>query len=54
MDNLESIEIFNLLGQIMQTAENTNTVNIENLETGTYLVKLKSQNKTYTAKLIKD
>ena len=54
MDNLESIEIFNLLGQIMQTAENTNTVNIENLETGTYLVKVKSQNKIYTAKLVKD
>ena len=54
MDNIESIEIFNLLGQKVQTAKNTKTVNIESLENGAYLVNVKSQNKTYTAKLVKE
>jgi len=54
MDNIESIEIFNLLGQKVQTAKNTNTVNIENLAKGAYIVNVNSQNKTYTAKLVKD
>jgi hypothetical protein len=54
MENIESIEIFNLLGQKVQTAKNTNTVNIENLAKGAYIVNVNSQNKTYTAKLVKD
>lgn len=54
MDNVESIEIFNLLGQKVQTAKNTKTVNIENLENGVYMLNIKSENKSHTAKLIKD
>ena len=54
MDNIESIEIFNLLGELIQTAKSANTVNIESLENGAYLVNVKSQNKTYTAKLVKE
>jgi hypothetical protein len=38
----------------VQTAKNTNTVNIENLAKGAYIVNVNSQNKTYTAKLVKN
>ncbi|WP_300675063.1 T9SS type A sorting domain-containing protein [Soonwooa sp.] len=53
-DKVSSVEIFNLLGQILITEKNTN-INISKLQTGTYFVKIKLQNGTaVTQKLIKN
>lgn len=48
------IEIFNLLGQIVIKSSNDKEINISNLTEGAYLVRISSNNKTFTKKIIKN
>ena len=56
--NSESIEIYDLTGKLVKTFTGNftklDTFNVSNLETGTYIIKVKSSNnQTQTAKLVK-
>jgi len=51
------VTVFNVLGQNVLTTKTTstnNTINVSTLNTGVYIVKLKSKNGTITKKLIKE
>lgn len=47
------IEVISVTGQVVKTAANTNSVDVANLEAGIYLVKVTSDEGTYTAKILK-
>lgn len=47
-----NVEFFNLLGQSVLKAETNQEVNVSNLKTGVYLVKIEQNNNTVTKKLI--
>lgn len=48
------IEIFNLFGQSVIKSSNDKEINISNLTKGSYLVRINSNNKTFTKKIIKN
>ena len=51
---LESIEIYNILGQeVKQVHSNFETINLEDLSRGIYMIKIRSENGTTVRKLIK-
>ncbi|WP_127845550.1 T9SS type A sorting domain-containing protein [Psychroflexus aestuariivivens] len=47
-----NVEFFNLLGQSVLKAETNQEINVTNLKTGVYLVKIEQNNNTVTKKLI--
>ena len=52
---IDKIKIFNTLGSLVfQSEEYKNKINVKNLQTGIYLIKLYNENKTFTYKFIKD
>ncbi|GAB3720881.1 T9SS type A sorting domain-containing protein [Flavobacterium koreense] len=54
--NIDTVAVYNLLGQeIISKSVNTNevSVNVAHLASGTYLVKITSDNETKTLKIVK-
>ncbi len=49
---VDKIELFNILGSKILEVRNTNTVNVSNLNTGAYLVKITANGNKVTKKLI--
>lgn len=52
-EQIESIEIYNLIGQQSAIFNNTSTIDLSNLPKGTYIAKVTSNSKTGVIKLIK-
>lgn len=50
---INRIEIYNLLGAQVKNIQNSNTINLSNIESGVYLAKIYSNKKTITKKIIK-
>jgi len=50
---VNSISVYNTTGQLVKTVQNTNTVNMNNLSAGGYVVKIDVEGKTETSKVIK-
>ena len=50
--SIDSLKIFNLLGQEMISVENETRINISSLQTGSYLVQISSGDKKTTKRLI--
>ena len=50
---VNSISVYNAAGQLVKTVENTNTVNMNTLSAGVYVVKTDVEGKTETSKVIK-
>lgn len=50
---VNSISVYNTAGQLVKTVQNTNTVNMNNLSAGVYVVKTDVEGKTETSKVIK-
>lgn len=50
---VNSISVYNAAGQLVKTAQNANTVNVNNLSAGVYVVKADVEGKTETSKIIK-
>lgn len=52
---IKAIEIYNQLGQIVQKElGNKNQINVSQLQSGTYFLKIKTENSVYTQQFIKD
>jgi len=51
--NVNSISVYNTAGQLVKTVQNTNTVNMNSLPAGVYVVKTEVEGKTETSKVIK-
>lgn len=52
---IEAIEIYNVVGQmVLINSTNENTIDVSNLESGTYFIKIYSENSTETAKFVKN
>jgi uncharacterized repeat protein (TIGR01451 family) len=55
LENISSITVYNALGQIILTSINpSETIDVSNLKTGNYLIKINSENKTSNLKFIKE
>jgi len=50
---VNSISVYNTAGQVVKTVQNTNTVNMNSLSAGVYVVKTDIEGKTETSKVIK-
>ncbi|WP_312768863.1 GEVED domain-containing protein [Epilithonimonas sp.] len=50
---VNSISVYNVAGQLVKTVQNTNTVNMNNLSAGVYVVKTDVEGKVETSKVIK-
>ena len=53
---MENVAVFNVLGQQVKTFEigdTTASINIEDLSSGQYFIKIQSENATETRKIIK-
>jgi hypothetical protein len=50
---VNSISVYNTAGQLVKTVQNANTVNMNNLSAGVYVVKTDVEGKTETSKVIK-
>ena len=51
---VENVIIYNLLGQELKTFSNTNSFNVEDLQSGTYLVQVTTERGTAQTKIIKN
>jgi hypothetical protein len=52
--NVKSISIFDLLGQVVYSSKNVyNSINISNLNSGIYFLKISSQNLSHTKQFVK-
>lgn len=53
-DSIQKIEIFNVLGTLIKTIEkNTESIDVSNLTTGNYIVRVTTENGTFSKKIIK-
>ncbi len=52
--NITAVEVYNLVGQKVQSAKAASQINVSNLAKGVYLVKVTAEGKTQTVKFIKD
>jgi hypothetical protein len=52
--SIDTIEVFDALGRLVLTKKSTNTVDVSNLQSGTYLMKIGSQNSIENIKFIKN
>ncbi|MFZ9386702.1 MAG: T9SS type A sorting domain-containing protein [Chitinophagaceae bacterium] len=53
VENIETVEIINTIGQIIKTTNNSGIVNVTSLSPGIYFVRVTSQGKVYSLKMIK-
>ena len=53
MENVDSIKIYNIAGQLLRSQNNSKIINTKNLGNGVYIIKIWSNNKVYTEKFIK-
>ena len=52
---IQSIEIYNLLGQVvLAVPNNTNAIDVSNLKTGTYFVKVNTEKGSSNTKFVKE
>ena len=53
-DQIEKAQIYDLNGKILRSASiNNNELNVQELQSGTYMVRLFTKNNVYIAKLVK-
>jgi Secretion system C-terminal sorting domain len=52
-DKIDNVFIYNLLGQLVLESNTSNTIDVSNLKTGTYLIKIQSEDQIVTEKFIK-
>lgn len=51
-NNLQKVEIYNSVGQIVSTSFDANQINVENIDNGVYTLKIYADNKVETQKLL--
>jgi hypothetical protein len=51
---IENIEIYDQIGRLVSTQKYNPKINVENLESGIYYLKINSQKKIFTQKFIKN
>ena len=53
-EQIKRLQIFTISGQILVTANNTKTINLQNLTSGLYIIKIETEKGIITKKLIKN
>lgn len=54
VNDIQSLELYNILGKQVKKVTNSNTINVENLSKGVYLLNIKNTNSSTTKKIIID
>ncbi|WP_055435767.1 aryl-sulfate sulfotransferase [Lacinutrix algicola] len=54
LKEIKKVEIYTISGQLLKVIDNTNTVNIEDLSSGIYLIKINTDDGSITRKIIKN
>jgi hypothetical protein len=52
IENIEAIEVYSALGKLVKKVTNQNTLNVQNLSKGIYLMSIKKDDNTVTKRLI--
>lgn len=52
VENIETIEVYSILGKLLKKVENQNTINVENLAKGIYLINIKKDSNTISKRFI--
>lgn len=53
LENIEVVQIFNLNGSLVSTLKNRSTLDVANLQTGLYILKIHTDTAVYSAKIMK-
>ncbi len=54
MQKVDKIEAYNLLGMLAKSENNSNSMNVSNLSSGIYIIKIYSNNIITSEKIIKE
>ena len=53
-ESIENIAVYSLSGRLLKEIPNSKTINVNDLSSGVYIIKIFSQNSTYTKKFIRN